>query len=292
MSSIGIHKGWGNDPSSDIDRMQSVDSNSSVFTNQAADVNVVTLEESQFVDKPFYIDFSLNNASAEISSQLTGEQSLRATALMCDYDIGHMKSLLLSNLNTSSFVTCLPKDVEVLSGPTIALINNKGSIRVVLKTLSKYSKLYYISLSSSHPRFQTCYVGPFNCCNMKLRVVSSLQDTWFKDTGGKDNCLSVDVDLVDRNGAKVMDRVVKIRCVLCYGSGERVPQQSILTIHPSSNNIIKQGVDANISFKINEVSNKHRGQLFKLEFVPEYNLLGTSDDIGKIGQYDLFIILS
>ena len=52
--------------------------------------------------------------------------------------------------------------------------------------------------------------------------------------GGRDNCVQIQVRLVDRNGNVVTNRVVPLKLSLLYGNMTRVHNQDILKTSPDS----------------------------------------------------------
>ena len=87
---------------------------------------------------------------------------------------------------------------------------------------------------------------------------------WYKDEGGKDKCIEHKVSLHDANDHLILNRRIPLRVVLTYSSRETVLQQNILTISPESRVYIDETGYALIKLRVNEVSNRHRGQLFQV----------------------------
>lgn len=88
---------------------------------------------------------------------------------------------------------------------------------------------------------------------------------WYKDEGSKDKSIDYIVTLRDINANIVKNQKVFIKVQLLYENGEMVGIQQILDILPSSKTQIDCSNPAIIKFRINEVSNRHRGQLFQVE---------------------------
>lgn len=115
--------------------------------------------------------------------------------------------------------------------------------------------------------------NPFVCVRHKLVIREENQTpyAWYKDEGGKDKCIEFQAILIDGNNTIVLGRVVPLRAVLMYYGGQPVLQQNILTVSPDSRAAIDETGIAKIKLRINEVSNRHRGQLFQVLVSPHFN---------------------
>jgi hypothetical protein len=108
---------------------------------------------------------------------------------------------------------------------------------------------------------------PITCVNNRLTIdeVNSQPYVWYKDEGGKDKCIELTVSLKDGSDYLVVDRNVPLKALLMYApSNLPVPQQNILTISPETKMIIGESGKIKIKLRVNEVSNRHRGQMFQI----------------------------
>ena len=88
---------------------------------------------------------------------------------------------------------------------------------------------------------------------------------YFKDEGGQKNTINLLVQLVDELGRKVEDRPgVKVKPLLCYESGEKVADQSILKICEGSSLFLGEQGQAVIRCQIRDISQHHGHQKFKV----------------------------
>ena len=113
---------------------------------------------------------------------------------------------------------------------------------------------------------------------------------WYKDEGGREKCIQLNVTMVDAKGATVKDRPVRLKCVLKYDdSGMQVINQDILKLWTDSSGFavgaghgpvieLKKGV-ARIKARIEDVSKNHQGQSFRIEVGPDVEESPTDCDV-------------
>jgi hypothetical protein len=125
--------------------------------------------------------------------------------------------------------------------------------------------------------------SPIHCIQYQI-VIEDKQGTpyvWYKDEGGKDNCMEYWVKLVDANHTLVTNIVVPLRMVLMYEDGREVHQQHILALSHDSKACINESGFCDIKFRINEVSNRHMGKRFQLSVRPDLYLAPGCVGIGE-----------
>ena len=106
----------------------------------------------------------------------------------------------------------------------------------------------------------------------KLRLInqnSEIPHVWFKDEGGRDNCIEVLLKLVDELEHVVCDRHLPLKIQLQYFDGTLVNRQDILKVSPESNLSIGDKGLALIRFRIDDVSKNHQKQLFCIKVLPD-----------------------
>ena len=97
-------------------------------------------------------------------------------------------------------------------------------------------------------------------------------DERYKEEGGKDKCIELQIVLVDAESKQVRNRKVPLKATLVYYRGQffsqqtivPVIQQSILALSPESRFMIDENGDGIIKMRINEVSTRHQGQMFQV----------------------------
>eukprot|EP01038_Epipyxis_sp_PR26KG_P005007 gene5007-6993_t len=125
---------------------------------------------------------------------------------------------------------------------------------------------------------------PITVVRQQLKIIENEVGpsyAWYKDEGGKDKSIELTIYLMDSNGNIVIDRHVPFTIKLIYQGGQIVQQQDILVLSPDSTKNIEIGSGcARLKLRINEVSTRHRGQLFQILLTPDTNILTNLADIG------------
>ena len=61
---------------------------------------------------------------------------------------------------------------------------------------------------------------------------------WYKDEGGREKCILLNISLEDGSGSKIKDRPVQLKCLLRYAeSGMPVTNQNVLRIWTDSHDM-------------------------------------------------------
>jgi len=146
-------------------------------------------------------------------------------------------------------------------------------------------------------RLQVCPVGkfdtlepavsePISVIKFKLEISNELPQQFFKDQGGRDKHMHLNVRLSDAVGNTVtLPEGLPLVTRLCYEKDNRVvpDQENILKfLNKSAPKIGKNG-EATISFRIEEVSSRHNRQNFKLHVAPDVHRCPLNGDI--LGAY-------
>mmetsp|Transcript_39747 Transcript_39747/g.40519 ORF Transcript_39747/g.40519 Transcript_39747/m.40519 type:complete len:347 (+) Transcript_39747:177-1217(+) len=122
---------------------------------------------------------------------------------------------------------------------------------------------------------QEKYVGnsmPMLCVRHRLVIQNMFENPyiWYKDEGGRENSIEMTVFLVGENDMKIRHRAVGLRIFLKYDNGHDCPQQDILKIRSDTKLCIDEtSGEANIKFRIDEVSRSHQKQLFRVMISPD-----------------------
>eukprot|EP00611_Tribonema_gayanum_P026934 TRINITY_DN6528_c0_g1_i1.p1 TRINITY_DN6528_c0_g1~~TRINITY_DN6528_c0_g1_i1.p1 ORF type:complete len:371 (-),score=137.85 TRINITY_DN6528_c0_g1_i1:680-1792(-) len=104
---------------------------------------------------------------------------------------------------------------------------------------------------------------------------------WFKDEGGRENCVEMQVHLLDKDGHEVTTRRVKLRLVLLYDNLGRVQNQEILKLSPDSKMAIDDEGKAMLRLRIEEVSKNHQKQAFRIKVEPDTDDNPTAVDVSS-----------
>ena len=96
---------------------------------------------------------------------------------------------------------------------------------------------------------------------------STRTQVWYKDEGGREKCILLNVSLEDGSGSKIKDRPVQLKCLLRYAeSGMPVTNQNVLRIwtdsHDKKPSIKLYKGSLAIKARVEDVSKNHQGQSF------------------------------
>lgn len=166
--------------------------------------------------------------------------------------------------------------------------NGTAHVSLVLKELSRdhANRKFTLLISVDHTIVPDLFAkpvisSPLVCVSYKLRIdeVNTTPFIWFKDEGGRDKCIDLNVKCVDYNGDIVRDRKVKLKAVLCYSDGREVATQDLLSVAADSKWVIEGGDHVLIRYRINEVSARHQSQLFCVKIIPDTSFSPINADI-------------
>ena len=93
---------------------------------------------------------------------------------------------------------------------------------------------------------------------------------WYKDRGGKKNCIEIPVRLISSNNENVLGMTVPITVELIYSDGTTVDDQKLLEMNRESR-LLEIGPTGQciLRIRITEVSSRHKGKLFALKISPD-----------------------
>ncbi|ETW02798.1 hypothetical protein, variant [Aphanomyces invadans] len=131
------------------------------------------------------------------------------------------------------------------------------------------------SLAAPHPMVSVL-TSPITIVQEKLVVTEQPPDVWFKDEGGRDKCMTIQVQVEAAPGHTVSQRIIPLELTLLYDSGDVVqtsavatsPSTGILKLFPDLRPNITNG-HVSISFRIEDVSKNHQNHSFVLQIAPE-----------------------
>mmetsp|Transcript_2237 Transcript_2237/g.4248 ORF Transcript_2237/g.4248 Transcript_2237/m.4248 type:complete len:696 (-) Transcript_2237:455-2542(-) len=99
--------------------------------------------------------------------------------------------------------------------------------------------------------------------NSKIKITNHLPEVWFKDQGGRDKCLELDLELHGPEGL-VTGVNVPVRCVLLYEDFTPAISQDFLQPSPSTIMAIDETGRSKIRVRIEDVSKNHRSKNFRI----------------------------
>mmetsp|Transcript_31160 Transcript_31160/g.35953 ORF Transcript_31160/g.35953 Transcript_31160/m.35953 type:complete len:698 (+) Transcript_31160:358-2451(+) len=113
------------------------------------------------------------------------------------------------------------------------------------------------------------FASNINIVKYKLIVITNVwESVWYKDEGGRDKCMQVDIGMESSDQAVAYDKRVPLKLNLKYDGPQmlQVVNQSLLrTLGSPAHYIDPDTGKANIRFRIEDVSKNHQGQSFIVE---------------------------
>lgn len=124
---------------------------------------------------------------------------------------------------------------------------------------------------------------PVTVVRHKLSLKSSLapNEVWFKDEGGRDKCIEMNINMEDREGNPVLDRRIPLRITLLYENRTVVQKQDVLKISPDSSRVIENG-SAQLRLRLEDVSKNHQKQRFAIRVAPDYESMPECYDVSPV----------
>eukprot|EP00904_Undaria_pinnatifida_P007326 jgi/Undpi1/3723/HiC_scaffold_16.g07092.m1 len=119
-------------------------------------------------------------------------------------------------------------------------------------------------------------------CKSALTVTGQPPDSWYKDEGGKNNCIDIAVQVREKASGRARPGV-PLNLALVYEMGTEVHSQDILQVQTDVPLATNDSGRANIKFKITEVSQRHQGQKFRVRVTPD---MKTNPSVGDVAPVD------
>jgi hypothetical protein len=119
--------------------------------------------------------------------------------------------------------------------------------------------------------------APFFVITHRLIITQPAPSLWYKDQGGKENCIDLPVSLVDDHQRVVKSRRVPLKLMLLYEGGAVCVKQEILKIHGAA--VVGETGQSIIRVRIEEVSRSHQKQNFVIQIAPDTQRYPLNNDI-------------
>eukprot|EP01035_Chromulina_nebulosa_P017369 gene17369-22917_t len=229
-----------------------------------------------FIKKKFDIDVYLVDESGQLRS---GEDiPLEITVILED------DSNSKSSNNVTSPTIPLQDVLEIVENTNIQK-NGAAKVTIMFREVSgNYdNKKFALLFKAVHSVYKITPATSQSMYCIRYKLVVEEENkapyVWYKDEGGKDKCIEIRVSLRDSENRVVKDRKVPLKALLLYSNNQRVLQQNILVISPDSRAIVDENGGALIKLRINEVSNRHRGQLFQVQICPDTTTSPLTSDV-------------
>ena len=137
----------------------------------------------------------------------------------------------------------------------------------------------------NYPGLQPVMSEPISVIKYKLEINNLLPEEFFKDQGGRDKRMQLQVQVTDARGKPVrLSKCMPLVINLCYeDSRGPVPnQREILKIMSKSTPKIGTNGKAQILFRIEEVSSRHRRKKFILCIAPDVERCPLNGDVLEV----------
>ena len=125
---------------------------------------------------------------------------------------------------------------------------------------------------------------------LTIKGKDQLPRVWFKDEGGRENCIEMCINLIDSTKMNILNKKVQLRLTLLYESGLIVPRQDVLKLNPDSKMFIDDSGSAVIKFRIEEVSRSHQKQLFCIQVSPDTSQYPMASDVSPDISYPIEVL--
>lgn len=191
-----------------------------------------------------------------------------------------------------------PKQLEVHGHDEARpiLLTPTGSVDLKLRILScsnaHEGKAFYLRFSGApvpfngQPQSQGVTIMPCTSAHLwvvrhRIRITQQPPSAWYKDEGGRDNCINISGLLVDEHEQPVQGREVPLKVVLAYEGEDttEVKQQNILKIPQETLPKVDKFGKIILRVRIEEVSKNHQKQAFVVRIAPDTDYSSENGDI-------------
>eukprot|EP00484_Ammonia_sp_Unknown_P005938 CAMPEP_0197073024 /NCGR_PEP_ID=MMETSP1384-20130603/210395_1 /TAXON_ID=29189 /ORGANISM="Ammonia sp." /LENGTH=861 /DNA_ID=CAMNT_0042511849 /DNA_START=108 /DNA_END=2697 /DNA_ORIENTATION=- len=162
------------------------------------------------------------------------------------------------------------KGINFTTAPSALYINSSGQCKftVQIDTYSMYHdnrafKLVFNLSDSATRHIRPCETKPFRLVKHRLEIVKEPDPTFFKDEGGRANCLRCKILLKDCNSNIVKNRDIPLTAKLVYEDMSLAQSSRDILEIITQNVELKKG-QCGVDFRINEVSKNHNKRQFRV----------------------------
>lgn len=235
-----------------------------------------------------WIDLELNIKSNELKED---EVSYRMVTELCFYNEDKMLKTVETDSLETVFVDPVPSNKFTL-GPVPRKIKMRCKVSPGLDTSFSYFIQTYVTSSQEleyERNIAQSKTKPFRLITSKLKVEPiDWEEIWYKDEGGRDKCMQVEVGLYNSSSELVLNRRIQLKLTLMYDSTEdgtqhsKVIKQDILNVFGSPRHFIDPETGkTTVRFRIEDVSKNHQGQNFVLHIAADTSR-GRDDDVASV----------
>jgi len=223
--------------------------------------------------------------------RLNEERTLKDEALVLKSDLCYYEDGKMKTVNSDSHEVVF--DVTELK--TCSFDEGPKKVKMCFKVSPGLdSKIYYFiqpflvlkGMNNCKEKVAETKTNSFKLITYKLGIVPiDWEDIWYKDEGGRDKCMQVQVGLMNHKNEFVQSRRVQLKLTLMYESNDGdvahsiVMKQDILNVFGAPRHFIDtETAKTFLRFRIEDVSKNHQGQGFIVQIKADTSK-GTNDDI-------------
>ncbi|CAM9113936.1 unnamed protein product, partial [Ascophyllum nodosum] len=195
------------------------------------------------------------------------------------------------NISLAHYVTNAPASGVLIVDPKCCSISKSGNCAVRIKIADDKASMerrrFRMKVEAvGRPDIEPAITDKLTVIRNRLEIRENpenpVPDQWYKDEGGRENCVELQVHLLGSSGEEVKSRRVPLRLVLMYENMHRVHNQEILKLSPDSKLVIDDQGKATLRVRIEEVSKNHQKQAFRIKVEPDVQEQPTSMDISSV----------
>ncbi|CAN0212978.1 unnamed protein product, partial [Ectocarpus sp. 8 AP-2014] len=134
---------------------------------------------------------------------------------------------------------------------------------------------------------------PIMVCRSALTVVSQPPESWYKDEGGKNNCIAIEAMVREKLPSGQVGQAqpgVPLTLALVYEAGTEVHSQEILQVQSDTQLVTNEHGRANLKFKITEVSQRHQSQRFCVKICPDVRLAPEFSNVAPVVTVPVMVL--
>ncbi|CAM9384372.1 unnamed protein product, partial [Discosporangium mesarthrocarpum] len=126
-------------------------------------------------------------------------------------------------------------------------------------------------------------------CRSEISIIKEPPKCWYKDEGGKNNCIEIRAQVKDK--ASALPRVgVPLTLAILYEVGTAVYSQDILQVQADTRLVTDKTGCAVLKFRIKEVSQRHQGQKFVIKIAPDTKQSPTMNNVAPASTIPTMVL--
>lgn len=202
--------------------------------------------------------------------------------------LGHLKSDEVSvnvrcHYADDMNITCPESFVKIHTAMPVLITKGTAIVKMeVLEASMNYEDKKFVLIATVDRTNSTtppAISEPMLAVQYRLTIDHTTPDIWYKDEGGRDKCIEINVNLVNKEGRCSIERKVPLKVSLHYSNGALVARQDILKVNPESKLLLDKKGSAIIKVRIEDVSKNHQNQAFSVMIAADTVKFPLNNDI-------------